>query len=586
MKKNKLIKVSDYIINFLIEQEVKHIFLFVGGSIAHIVDSLHTRKDIKTIVVHHEQAGAFAAEGYSRVGRNLGVAVATSGPGATNMITGIGSAFFDSIPCLYITGQVNTYEYKNQRPIRQAGFQETDVVSIVKPITKYAVMVTEAKEIKYHLQKAVYLAKNGRPGPVLIDIPLNIQRAYINPDKIKNFIPKRTPEQYLVLDKVIKILNSSQRPVVLAGGGVRISGAEAELDKFIKKTGIPVVGSLMGLDAYPHTEPEYSGMIGAYGNRFANFTVANSDFLLVIGSRLDTRQTGTVPQNFARAAKIIHVDIDSNELKYNKIKTHLNIKSDASFFLEELNKRIVDIQLPDFTDWVNRVETYKKKYPSYSVKERNGYIDPNYFLELLSYNTKEGDIICTDVGQNQIWAAQSFVLKKKQRMLTSGGMGSMGFSLPAALGAYFSGRRDNNVIVITGDGGFQINIQELQTVVRNRVPVKIFLLNNNCLGMVRQFQQIYFNRHYTATVIGYSNPDFQKVVKAYGINTSKIKDIISAEKMIKNALSSNKPEFVEVILDMKSIVDPKLLVNRPIEDQSPFLPRRELVSNMLIDIVK
>jgi acetolactate synthase-1/2/3 large subunit len=290
--------------------------------------------------------------------------------------------------------------------------------------------------------------------------------------------------------------------VVLAGGGVRISGAETELDKFIEKTRIPVVTSLMGLDAYPHTEKAYSGMLGAYGNRFANFTVANSDCLLVIGSRLDTRQTGTVPENFARAAKIIHVDIDPHELKYKKIKAQINIKADASFFLRELNKRVSDIKLNDFTDWIRKVETYKKKYPSYSVKERNGHIDPNYFLELLSNNTKEGDIICTDVGQNQIWAAQSFRLKKNQRLLTSGGMGSMGFSLPAAIGASFACGKNNNVIVITGDGGFQINIQELQTVVRNRIPLKIFLLNNNCLGMVRQFQQIYFKEQYTATVTG------------------------------------------------------------------------------------
>ena len=435
MEKNKSVKVSDFIINFLSEQGVKHIFLFVGGSVAHIVDSLHSRKDIKTIIVHHEQAGAFSAEGYSRVGKNIGVAVATSGPGATNMITGIGSAFFDSVPCLYITGQVNTYEYKNQRPIRQAGFQETDIVSIVKPVTKYAVMVTAANDIKYHLQKAVYLAKSGRPGPVLLDIPLDIQRMYINPSRVRNFIPKRERQGRLALGKIIKILKSSQRPVVLAGGGVRISGAETELNKFIKKTGIPVVTSLMGLDAYPHTDAAYAGMIGAYGNRFANFTAANSDCLLVIGSRLDTRQTGTVPENFARAAKIIHIDIDPNELKYKKIKAHMNVKADASYFLKELNKKIDGVKLPDFFVWSERVGAYKSKYPSYSVKEKNGYIDPNYFLELLSSKTKEGDIISTDVGQNQIWAAQSFVLKKNQRMLTSGGMGSMGFSLPAGIGA-------------------------------------------------------------------------------------------------------------------------------------------------------
>jgi len=585
MKNNGQIKVSDYIVDFLKQQGIKHVFTFVGGSLAHIVDSLHFRKDIKTVVVHHEQAGAFAAEGYSRINKNLGVAIATSGPGATNLITGIGSAFFDSISCIYITGQVNTYEYKNKRPVRQTGFQETDIVSIAKCITKYSVMVTDANMIRYHLEKAVYLAKSGRPGPVLVDIPLNIQKTYINPKKIKCFTRKEEVAKRCPVDRVVMFLQTSERPVVLVGGGVRISGAETELYRFIKKTGIPVVSSLMGLDAYPHTEPEYSGMLGAYGNRFANFTVANSDLLLIIGSRLDTRQTGTVPGDFARLARIIHVDIDRNELDYKKIKADLNINADVSVFLKELNKKIKNIIFPDFSEWRKIVENYKKKYPSYTEKENKGYIDPNYFFKLLSVNTKENDIICSDVGQNQIWAAQSFILKKGQRLLTSGGMGSMGFSLPSAIGAYLAKENKGNVIVITGDGGFQINIQELQTVVRNKIPLKIFLLNNNCLGMVRQFQQIYFNKHYNATVLGYSNPDFQKVVKAYGINTRKIKTIKNAEKIIKNALSSKKTEFVEVMLNMKSIVDPKLLVNRPIEDQSPFLSRKELKENMLIDII-
>lgn len=589
------IKLSDFVVDFLAENGIREVFTFMGGALAHIVDSLHGRKDIRTVVVHHEQAGAFAAEGYARENNNLGVAIATSGPGATNLITGIGSAYFDSVPCLYITGQVNTYEYKNESPVRQVGFQETDVVSIVKPITKYAVMVKDAEDILYHLEKAVYIAKSGRPGPVLVDIPLNIQRAVVKPSELKRFTGsaehrkmQKKLEQKNISEsagKVLKMLQDSERPVILAGGGVRLSCAADELYDFAVKASIPVVTSLMGVDAFPHDSRLYAGMIGAYGNRSANFTVANSDFLLVIGSRLDTRQTGTVPSSFARAAKIVHIDIDGYELSHKRVKSALDIRADAKSFLSILNKNISAAGMNNHKSWLDRIYDYKNKYPSYYAKSKKGLVDPNYFCELLSGYAAKNAVICTDVGQNQIWAAQSFNIKRKQRMMTSGGMGSMGFAVPCAIGAWFSDRKRQQVVIV-GDGGFQINIQELQTIKRNRIPLKIFLLNNSCLGMVRQFQEIYFRKRYNATVNGYSNPDFIKVVSAYGIKAVTIKKAAEAEQKIKWALSYNGPVVVEVILNRETLVDPKLMVNRPIEDQSPFLSRKELKSNMLIDIIK
>ena len=313
-----MMKLSDYVIDFLVSERVTHIFEVAGGALAHLLDSLYERKDISTVSLHHEMAAAMAAEGYSRVSGNLGVAMATSGPGATNLVTGIGSCFFDSVPCLFITGQVNTFEFKFDLPVRQIGFQETDIANIIKPIVKDALLLTDADNIKYSLTKLVHTSKSGRPGPVLLDIPLDIQRAEIKVSSLKSF-SKEADKELLEFDdskakKVMKLINSSSRPVVLVGGGVRISKATKELFELISKTKFPVVTSLMGLDAFPHDDESFVGMIGVYGNRYANLAIANSDLVIALGTRLDTRQTGTKPKTFAREAKIIHVDIDKHEL--------------------------------------------------------------------------------------------------------------------------------------------------------------------------------------------------------------------------------------------------------------------------------
>ena len=297
-------KLSDYVIDFLVSEKVSCVFEVCGGAIAHLLDSLYGRKDISTISMHHEQAAAIASEGYARITGNVGVAMSTSGPGATNLITGIASCFFDSIPCIFITGQVNTYEYKFNKSVRQIGFQETDIVNIVKPIVKDSVLVTNPQKIKYYLERCLYIAKAGRPGPVLIDIPMNIQRSDINPELLESYPDSFTGNSLDKLDakmfkRVSEILYSSLRPVILAGGGVRLAQSYDELLKFVNKTGIPVVSSLMGLDAFPHNDESFVGMIGTYGNRYANLTVANSDLVLALGTRLDTRQTGTTPENFA-----------------------------------------------------------------------------------------------------------------------------------------------------------------------------------------------------------------------------------------------------------------------------------------------
>ncbi len=583
-------KLSDYVIDFIAKQGVSHVFEFIGGAITHLIDSVYQRDDIDCVPVHHEQSGAFAAEAYARINGRLGVAMATSGPGALNMVTGIGSCYFDSVPALFITGQVNTYEYKFDRPVRQIGFQETDIVSVVKPLTKYAAMTVDAGMIRYQLEKAVYLAQSGRPGPVLLDIPMNIQRAEIEPERLASFydgdefkaMEKAPVPEDRVLDEVARLIGEAKRPVILAGGGVRSGGAVPELRRLVEQTGIPVVASLMGIDAISHDTPFFFGMIGAYGNRFSNLTLANCDLMLILGSRLDSRQTGTRPDTFGRGAKKIHVDIDPAELNA-KITADLAIHSGLKAFIARLNARLAGHAGPDLSSWYGTIERYRAKYPTRSAEAGENVIEPNRFMEILSARCGQGDIVCLDVGQNQMWAAQSFHLKDGQRMLISGGMGAMGFALPAALGAA-KAAPGKQAIVIVGDGGIQVNIQDFETIVQHKLPVKIFVLNNSCLGMVRQFQDMYFGGRRQSTVIGYGCPDLCRIAEAYGITAFRIEVPGDAAGIIEQALGTEGPVLVDVQLDQSTCVNPKLVVNRPIEDMSPHLDRDELAKEMLIDL--
>ncbi|OGX15631.1 MAG: acetolactate synthase [Omnitrophica WOR_2 bacterium RBG_13_41_10] len=575
-------KLSDYVIDFLVSQNIQYIFEVCGGAITHLLDSLYKRKDISTVSMHHEQAAAFAAEGYARASGHIGVAMATSGPGATNLITGIGNAFFDSTPCIFITGQVNTYEFKFNKPVRQIGFQETDIVKIIRPLVKEAILVTQPNKIRYYLEKAVFLAKSGRPGPVLLDIPMNIQRADINPNLLKSY---REPKvvQYIdtrLIKNIIRTLKEAQRPVILAGGGVRVANACDVLLEFIRKTGIPVVTSLMGLDSIPHSGNYFVGMIGTYGNRYANLTIANADLVLALGTRFDTRQTGTNTKTFAREAKIIHVDIDPRELN-NKIKVDFAVNADVEKFLTVLNRQIKKFNKAKLLSWKKRIKEYKDKYPSYKNPTKDNIIDPNFFIHTLSEYAPRGAIICVDIGQNQMWAAQSFKIKGSERFLTQGGMAAMGSVLSSAIGASFA-KPGKIIVAITGDGGFQLNVQELQTLYHHQLPIKIILLNNHCYGMVRQFQKQYFAGRYQSTVIGYSEPDFQDLVSAYKIRATRIKHNRQIKRALKNIFHDTEPSFLEVDIKKGCMVLPKLAVNKPLEDQDPYLTDDEFKANMII----
>jgi acetolactate synthase-1/2/3 large subunit len=577
-------KISDYIINSLVDQGVTHIFEICGGAITHLLNSLYERTDITSVSMHHEMAAAIAAEGYARASGNIGVAMATSGPGATNLLTGIGSCYFDSIPTLFITGQVNTYEYKFDKKIRQLGFQETDIVSMAKPIVKSASLISRIEEVQPKLSESFHIAKNGRPGPVLLDIPMNIQRADIQvlPETRKNAQPPIGEINKEQLSSIQSLITSSLRPIILAGGGIRSGKATRELLEFAHFTKIPVVVSLMGLDAFPHDDPLYIGMIGTYGNRYANLAIANADVVFALGTRLDTRQTGTNPDTFARGATIIHVDIDRSEL-HNKISAKYPIHSDVKTFLEMINQELKEETHINHSSWHATIHRYKTRY-CFTSNLKNDLIHPCAFLAELSERLPQNAIICVDVGQNQMWAAQSMNIREKQRFLTQGGMASIGSALPMAIGASCA-KPENLVVVITGDGGIQLNIQELQTVYHHQLPIKIILLNNSGYGMIRQFQEQYLDSRFQSSVIGYSNPDFQRVARAYNISSEKISLTSEAGSAIANLLQGTKPGFLEVSIHEDIRVSPKLGVNRPIEDQEPLLSREELRSQMIIDML-
>jgi acetolactate synthase-1/2/3 large subunit len=579
-------KLSDYVVDFLVKERVTHVFEVCGGALTHILDSMYGHPDISCVSMHHEQAAAFAAEGYARAGNRLGVAMATSGPGATNLITGIGSCFFDSTPCLFLTGQVNTYEFKGDSAVRQVGFQETDIVEIVKPIVKYAVMVDDPVTIRYHLEKAIFLAIGGRPGPVLLDIPMNVQRAEIEPDGLEGFKPSGA-ELLPVLDKsvvekIADTLKKAERSVIISGGGVGAADARDDLMEVVDKTGIPVVTTLLGRDTCPSDHSAFSGMLGTYGHRFANLAVANADVVIAVGTRLDTRQTGTNPATFAREAVFVHIDIDQNELGY-KVQADIGLQADAKEFLAALGESLDGFNTTAIGEWLRTIAGWKARYPVLEDAPTDG-IHPSALFKRVTDSLPDDAVVCADVGQNQMWAAQSAVIRRGQRFITEGGMGAMGSSLALAIGASFA-RPGKIVVAFTGDGGFQLNSQELQTVKYHDLPIKTVMVNNGCYGMVRQFQEQYFESRYQSTVVGYSCPDFQAVVAAYGIHASLIDKAGEIEGDVKGLLRDDAPRFLEASIDRSIQILPKLGMGRPVEDQDPPLSREILKKEMIIDML-
>ncbi len=563
-------KATDYLATFLQSKGITHVFELSGGMITHILDSIHDIKTISIISMHHEQGAAFAADGYGRVKNLPGVALATSGPGATNLLTGIGSCYFDSVPAIFITGQVNQHELKGDKKIRQLGFQETDIVSMATPITKKCFLVTDASELPNILEEAFTLSMEGRPGPVLIDIPMNVQRTDIKVVPINYEVNlKPLTNKILIFDELFDIINASKRPLILAGRGILCSNSKMLFNEFIKLCEIPVVTSLLALDAINYDNPLRVGFIGSYGNRWANLTFGNCDCLIVLGSRLDIRQTGAETKAFGANKRIIHIDIEEGEIN-NRITNCFSININLTTFLENAIQYFSVKKLNINNDWLLQINSLRNKWNDiYEINNISG-INPNDFIHKLSHFSKLADGFIIDVGSHQMWAAQSIELKENQFFITSGGMGAMGYALPAAIGACFA-TGTKPVVVISGDGGIQLNIQELQTIIRNELPIKIIVLNNESLGMIRQFQDSYFNSRHQSTVWGYSAPDFVKIAKAYGINASTVTKTEDIEESLQNLWKeSHTPYLLQVMIDPSANAYPKIAFGKPITEMEPF----------------
>ena len=586
--------VAEYILKFLISKNVKNVFLMTGGAISFVVDAFSKNKKIKYTCVMHEQSAAMMADAYSRCNKGFGATMVTSGPGAQNLITGIASSWFDSIPVIHISGQVNKSELsssnKTTKKVRQIGFQETDIVSIAKPITKLAYQLKSSNEIKYILEKAFYIANEGRPGPVLIDIPMNFQKEKIDLTKLKSFKKPKLKNNNVKIKndvyKMKKLLFKSKRPILILGGGLRISRAVNELEKFLKKINIPIVTTWSGLDVIDFDHKNYIGSIGVYGSRAANFAVQNADLVLNFGSRLDTRVTGGKPETFARSAKIISIDIDKYELnKKRGLSVYLKINQDLKKFLSILNLKSMNFKYSASSVWSNICQKWKVNYPNVlsSYEKQKKYVNPYFFIDRLSQKLNNKDIIVPCSGGNLTWTIQSFKIKKGQRLFSAYGNSPMGYALPAALGASLANNK-KRVVCIEGDGGIQINIQELQTMVNNNIPVKLFIINNNGYGIIKQFQELYLGGRYEATIPskGVTNPNFKKISNAYGINYNEIKNNKDIDIILKKVLKSKKPEFINVTINSNQKIVPKLQFGKPIEDLSPLLPRSEFKKNMII----
>ena len=576
-------KASDFISRYLEVRGVTHVFELVGGMITHLLDSISLSTHIEIVSCHHEQAAGFAAEGHARVTGVPGVALATSGPGATNLLTAVGSCFFDSSPTVFITGQVNTYELKGSRSIRQLGFQETDIVAIVQPICKSAVQVQSAAELPAVLKAAFKMALGGRQGPCLVDIPMNVQSEVIDDAVAKRWLETAkntqfgdTEDSHLLNDEkdpkksliaLLSAVNQAERPMLLLGGGCAApSNREAAL-RIAERLGIPAVLSLMAVDVLPESHPQRVGFIGSYGNRWANKALGIADLLVVIGSRLDIRQTGSDLESFCDGKQIWQIDIDSAEIGA-RIKPHHSICCSINSAADNLE------ELTNFAGlrhqvWFAEIDALRIQFPSVlEYFAEPDEINPIHLLKKISSNVLEQCYYVTDVGQHQMWAAQSLQFKKCDRFLTSGGMGAMGFGLPAAIGAAFA-NRNAITILVSGDGSFQVNIQELETVKRNRLNLKIILFNNHCHGMVRQFQETYFKGNLQSTVQGYSTPDFVEICHAYGINARRLESVVEVDECLNWLLQSEEPTFLEVPLSIHSRVYPKLAFGRKFGEMEP-----------------
>ncbi len=588
-----MIKLSDYVVKYLEKQGLKTVFMISGGGAMHLNDSFGRSKKIKYICNHNEQASSMSAEGYARTKNQLAAACVTTGPGGLNCLNGLFGAWTDSASVLFISGQVKratTSASCRQIALRQLGDQEADIIPIVSHITKYAVSVTEPQDIKYHLDKALYLALNGRRGPVWLDIPLDVQAALIDENKLKSFTPPKPQKENLKTAQVLKLLKAAKRPLIVAGHAIRLAGAQKEFYALANKMQIPVVTTFNGFDIVPNDCPFYCGRIGTAGHRAGNFTLQNADVILFLGTRNNIRQVSYNWENFAKNAKKIVVDIDQSELKKPTLKPDIALNCGVKNFISALNKKARKISRPA---WLKHSRALRVKYTPVSEFKfkKNGPINPYQFVDALSNMLPANSVTAASNGTASVTLFQATNVKKGQRYFHNSGDASMGYGLPAAIGACLAnGGKD--VICLEGDGSIMMNIQELQTVKNYNLPIKIFILNNGGYISIIQTQRNFFNGRLTAcdAKSGVCLPDFRAVARAFGLRAEQIKTNKNLDGQIKKILAIKGPVVCEVMLEKDYIFAPKLsakklpdgtMISPSLEDMYPFLDREEFNQNVL-----
>lgn len=597
-----MIRVADYIAKFLAEHNdtAKTIFLVSGGGNMHIIDGIGKNPTLNYVCNHHEQACAIAAEGFARVSNKIGIAVVTTGPGGTNAITGVYGAWVDSIPTLTISGQVKfetTIASQPELNLRQIGDQEINIVDIVKPITKYAVMVTDKNKIRAHLEEAVYLAKHGRPGPVWIDVPLDIQGAMVEEDNLVGFTPPDKPLYNCQIDAVIDALKNAKRPVIIAGNGITLAGGVEQFRKLASTLNIPVIATFARYDIVKDDDPFYFGRSGSLGHRAGNFVVQNSDLIITIGARLNIRVVSYNWEFFAREAKKIVVDIDPNELKKHTVEIDIPVEADAKVFCSELLEAIDSAKLPSYREWIERCQHYRRDFPTITDERQmiSDVVDSYNFYDVFSNISRDDDIFVFGNGTACVASYQSLRLRKNQKVVVNSGCASMGYDVPAAIGACYANVQ-HDVICVTGDGSLQMNIQEFQTIIHNQLPIKLFVLNNDGYISIRNTQGGFFKGHYVGSTheSGISCPDTIKIAQAYGFTTYKIDNQNDLANDISKVLAMKGPVVCEVMLSPSEKMEPKLsseakpdgrMVSKPLEDMFPFLDRETFNANMIVKTI-
>jgi acetolactate synthase-1/2/3 large subunit len=598
------VRVADYIASFLAGHGVRDVFLVTGGGAMHLNDAFGREPGLRYFACHHEQACAIAAESYSRASGRLAAVNVTTGPGGTNAITGVWGAWVDSIPMIVVSGQVKfeTVVRSTELPLRQLGDQEIDIVRVVSSMTKYAVMVTDASTIRYHLERALHLATHGRPGPVWLDIPMNIQGALIDPSTLTGYDPVEdraafeTTDLDAVAADLLRRLRAAERPVLLVGTGVRASGTHEAFLRAVERLGIPVAVSFNALDALWAEHPNFIGRQGTIGDRAGNFAVQNADLLLVLGCRLNIRQISYGWQNFARHAFKVMVDVDAAELRKPTLSIDLPVHADLRAFFPALDRALDAGDAGDHASWLAWCQERARRYPVVLPEYWKvvGSVNPYCFMDVLFRELPEGEVVVSGDGTASVTSFQAARLKKGQRLYHNSGSAPMGFDLPAAIGAAVA--TGERVVCLAGDGSIQMNLQELQTIVTHRLPIKIFVLNNRGYHSIRQTQHNYFPDNIVGcgTESGLGFPDFGKLAWAYGIPFRRVSSHDALEAAVRETLDGEGPQMCEVFLDLEQVFAPKLssrrlpdgrMISSPLEDLAPFLSRDELRENMLVPLL-